>query len=180
MTCRSYHDSNFKIVFVMGVLAWSTLLSTCQGNPSGPAQISGTSLPAIPSLFLESSLEIKTEISTDPTIIRSRYVKLNLNLLGESEVGDEISLNLFDDVVYTAILEEKEPTLTNGYTWTGYLDGIQHSQVILIIGGDQVAGNITLPGAFYEIRYTGDGMHIVYQVDQSAFPPEAEPIEPGG
>ena len=87
---------------------------------------------------------------------------------------------MFDDVVYTAILEKKEPNLTGGYTWSGHLDGIEHSQVILVVGGDQVAGNITLPGAFYEVRYTNQGVHVITQIDQSAYPQEAEPVEPGG
>ena len=173
MTRRSYLNGNLKIAVTMGVFTWSVIFSACMESQSA------TNLPAIPALFLESSLEIKPETTIDPTIIRSRYVNLNFNLLDESEVNNKILLNLFDDVVYTAILEKKESNLTGGYTWSGHLDGIEHSQVIVIVGGDQVAGNISLPGAFYEVRYTNQGVHLVTQIDQSAYPQEAEPVEPG-
>jgi len=48
--------------------------------------------------------------------------------------------------------------------------------VILVVGGSQVAGNITSPEGFYEVRYAGDGVHAIYTIDQSVFPDEADPI----
>ena len=134
---------------------------------------------SIPQLFSDSNIDITPETANDPTIIRYRTVNVNLALLNESEVDDKIILNLFDDTIFTAVLEKKEPTPNDGYTLTGYLDGIQYSQVILIVGGDQIAGNITLPGAFYEIRYTSNHVHAIYQIEQSAYPQEAEPAAPG-
>lgn len=131
-----------------------------------------------PPLFTESPNQAFWDTTDDPTIIRAHYVDVDLDLLNEAEVGDTILLNLFDDATYPAILERKESTKPDGYAWIGYLDRVEHSQVVLIVGGGQVAGNITLPGAFYEVRYVGDDVHAIYSIDQSAFPLEAEPLSP--
>jgi len=54
--------------------------------------------------------------------------------------------------------------------------GVEFSQVILVVGGGQVAGNITSPQGFYQVRYAGEGVHAIYTVDQSVLPNEAPPI----
>jgi hypothetical protein len=94
-------------------------------------------------------------------------------------VGDLLILNLFDDVAFTAKLDRLEAAGSDGYTWIGHLEGIDHSQVVLVIGGGQMAGNITLPDEFYQVRFAGNGVHAIYRIDQTAFPPEDDPILPG-
>jgi hypothetical protein len=129
-------------------------------------------------LFTESTLGAREDATGDPTVVRARYVDPDLSLLDGAEVGAAVTVNLFEDATYRAILDRKEAALPEGYTWVGHLEGVEYSQVILTVGGGQVAGNITLPGALYQVRYVGDGVHAVYQIDQSAFPPEAEPVSP--
>jgi hypothetical protein len=198
MTSGSSTYNLIKIAATLFVIASSLPIQACQ---SGERLLVGENIPtptstssekstvndpplantirSVPQLFSNSNIDITPENANDPTVIRSRAVNVNLALLNESEVDDKIILNLFDDTIFTAVLEKKEPTMNDGYTLTGYLDGIQYSQVILIVGGDQIAGNITLPGAFYEIRYTSNHVHAVYQIEQSAYPQEAEPAAPG-
>jgi hypothetical protein len=48
--------------------------------------------------------------------------------------------------------------------------------VLTVVDGD-LAGNISFPGGFYEVRPIGSGNFAVYEIDQSAFPDEAPPIE---
>lgn len=130
-------------------------------------------------LFVASTHQGKADPPEDPTIIRARFVEINLELIEGTEVGDTLILNLFDDVVFTAVLDCLEASGSDGYSWIGHLEEIDHSQVLLAIGGGQVAGNITLPGEFYQVRFTGNRVHAIYRIDQSAFPPEGEPILPG-
>lgn len=108
---------------------------------------------------------------------RGRCVLFNLELLKDMQLGDAILLNLFPNAQYTAILDHIE-TQENGYTWISHLGSVDNSQVTLIIGGGHMAGNVTLPDDFYQIRYAGGLMYPIYQADQSAFPPEVEPITP--
>ncbi len=53
---------------------------------------------------------------------------------------------------------------------------IKHSQVILVVDDGIVAGNVTIPGALYQVRYIDNGVHAIYEINQSAFPEEAPPI----
>ena len=65
---------------------------------------------------------------------------------------------------------------SGSYTWIGYLDGIEQSQVTLVVKDEVMSGNITLSDVFYQVRYMGDGVHAIYRIDQSAFPSEKEPV----
>jgi len=96
-----------------------------------------------------------------------------------SDVGDVVMLNLFDYVIFTAVLDRVEPNRSGGYSWIGHLEGVEHSQVILVVKEGLMAGNIVVPKVFYQVRYAGNGVHAIYQIDQSAFPPEDEPVSPG-
>ncbi len=134
-------------------------------------------------LFIDSPIEGDLDRSGDPTIIRARFVDINFDLLAaadapqdQSEVGDVVVLNLFDDVAFTALLDRLELNRSGSYSWIGHLEGVAHSQAILVVKDRIVAGNVTLPGALYQVRYAGGGVHALYQIDQAAFPAEAEPI----
>ena len=63
-----------------------------------------------------------------------------------------------------------------GLIWVGHLEVIALSSVILVAEDEIMAGNISLPGGFYQVRYAGNGIHAIYQINQAAFPPEADPI----
>ncbi len=134
-------------------------------------------------LFSDSPTEGDLDRSDDPTIIRARFVDINFDLLAavdapqdQSEVRAAVALNLFDDVVFTALLDRLELNRSGSYSWIGHLEGVAHSQAILVVKDRVMAGNIRLPGALYQVRYAGGGVHALYQIDQAAFPPEAEPI----
>ena len=135
------------------------------------------STEAVMALFTAAPDQVECSQSSDPTIIRGRCVTINLDLLKDIQIGDTILLNLFPDAQYTAILDRIE-TLDNGYAWIGHLQSEDNSQVTLVVGAGQMAGNVTLPDELYQIRYAGGIAHAIYQIDQSAFPPEAEPMTP--
>jgi hypothetical protein len=124
--------------------------------------------------------ELFTEVSysqgkekQDSTIIRSRYVQVNFDYLKAAAVLD---LNLFDDVSFKAIKERVEVRSENQYSWFGSIEGVEHGQVILVVEHDNLAGNITTKESLYQIRPKGNGVHPIYEINQSAFPEEAPPI----
>ena len=135
------------------------------------------------SLFTEAT-NIQVRDADEPYIIRSRFVNINFGLLSKkdrtlktnSDVSTSLVLNLFNDIVFTVVLDRVAFNMSGSYSWFGHLDGIEESQVTLVIKDEVLSGNITLPGAFYQVRYKGDGLHAIYEIDQSTFPPEKEPI----
>lgn len=130
-------------------------------------------------LFAASDRSGSLDTSGDPAVVRSRFVDIKLALLEGAEAGDTVVLNLFEDAVFTAVLDSRGLT-SNGFAWTGHIAGTEHGMVTLITGGGQMAANITLDGAHYQVRYAGDGVHAIYEIRQSAFPGGDEPIIPDG
>ncbi|MBF0496987.1 MAG: hypothetical protein HQK58_10515 [Deltaproteobacteria bacterium] len=119
-------------------------------------------------------------------VMRVRPVKLNAEVLFPTktskkagrQAGKDILLNLFDDVVLTAVIDGVPSGRDNQSQVkevTGRIKDVADSSVILVVVDGVMSGNITMPGAFYQIRYLGGGIHAVYQIDQSAFPPELPP-----
>ena len=85
-------------------------------------------------------------------------------------------LNLFDDVVFTGIVEHVEPT-ASGHTLWGKLDGVGLGTMTLVVNGSVVVGTVRTPDAVYSIRTAGDGKYVIRQIDESSLPPLGEPIE---
>lgn len=114
----------------------------------------------------------------DSTVVRSRYVQVNLDMLeGEQLKGaDEIVLHLFPDVTLSATKVRIEWRSAKAYTWFGHLKGYDHSQVILVVEDGIMAGNITADGKIYQIRFVAGGIHAVREINQAAFPEELPPI----
>jgi hypothetical protein len=126
-------------------------------------------------LFKEANPVAPPGVPDDPTIRRQLYVTVNQVALDWSAPGDRLELNLYDDVVLQAIIEGKTRQ-GDANVWTGRISGVELSQVVLVESGGQVAGNIATPTAFYQVRHLAGEVHVIYQIDQGAFPPELEPV----
>jgi hypothetical protein len=135
-------------------------------------------------VFSEVAAADGPDLAGDPTAIRSRSVTVDLSLVGAPEafgdarsgVAGTLTLNFFPDAIFVAALDRVELGPAGGFSWIGHLVGVELSQVVLVIKDGMMVGNVTAPGVFYRVRYTGDGVHGIDQVDWTAFPPEAEPI----
>lgn len=117
-------------------------------------------------------------ISESSEVVRSRLVNIRLDLLprpdaalgSQSSTNETLLLDLFDDVVYTATLDRIEPISADMYAWIGSLEGIEFSQVIMVVdNNDIISANITSPEGVYQVRYVSEGVHAVRQIDQSQF-----------
>lgn len=115
------------------------------------------------------------EVAAQPAVVRSRLVEADLSLL-EGRSPRRLALNLFDDVVLDVDLEEAELLPDDGQAWRGQIEGEDLGQVVLVRRGDLLAGDVFLPGAVYRVRSSDGGLHAVSQIDQSALPPEMEPV----
>lgn len=138
----------------------------------------------VSAMLFSEILDTTTGSLEDPTSMRTRLVGVNFEVLRDengppqdtSGVGEIVVVNLFPDAEYDAILERVEKNPTGGFTWIGYLDGIENSQVTLVVNMEVMIGKIITPEDLYEIRYVNDDIHMIVQIDQSAFPAELEPV----
>ena len=95
---------------------------------------------------------------------------------GETATPQTLVLNLFDDVVFTGIVEHVEPTSSGHVLW-GRLDGVELGTMTLVVNGTVVTGTVRTPDAVYTIRTAGDGAYIIRQIDESSLPPLGEPLK---
>ena len=138
-----------------------------------------------------SGAEIEaTRIDPDPLTMRRRLVTIDLGQLvpaadaagRRAAAGIEVApsgvltLNLFDDAVFTGLVERTAPTFSGGQSLSGRLAGVERGTLTLVVNGNVVAGTVRTPEATYSIRPTGSGLHAVSQVDLSQLPPLGEPI----
>ena len=111
--------------------------------------------------------------------VRRRVAKLNQTLVDSiadaAPATPVMTLNLFPNVVYTAVLDGVEDT-NPGRAWTGRLEGEPLSSVVLAVVGGVLAGHVSVPGALYEITGGVDGTVVIAEVDPSLLPPEGPPI----
>ncbi|MCX6538783.1 MAG: M12 family metallo-peptidase [Acidobacteria bacterium] len=136
----------------------------------------------IEGLFVGTTPRALRNVTTDPTVVRSRQVTIDFAALADPGVADArmaarpaLLLNLFDDASFTAVRDRIDQT-ENGFTWVGHIPGIEMSTVTLASVDGLVSGSIVMREAVYAIRYVGGGIHEVAQIDQSKFLPELNPI----
>ncbi len=96
---------------------------------------------------------------------------------GEPQTPNKLILNLFDDVVFTGIVEHVEPTASGHALW-GSLEGVELGTMTLVVNGRIVVGTVRTLDGVYTIRTTGDGTYVIREIDESSLPPPGEPLEP--
>ena len=83
-------------------------------------------------LFSEVEVQGDVPIPDDPTIVRTRLVNINFDLLGNTALpAKTVRLNLFDSVVFTAVFDRTETNSLGSYAWIGHLEGIEFGQAVL-------------------------------------------------
>ncbi len=111
-----------------------------------------------------------------PDVIRSRPVDINFgvlpanNSLTAGNAMDTLTLNLFDDAVFTSqkLQLENSTIQSDGYVWVGNVIGDEYGQAVLAVGGGQMEGFVQTRDAFYQITWS-DGGHIANQIDPARF-----------
>ena len=83
--------------------------------------------------------------------------------------GPTLTLNLFNDVVVTGIVERTAPTFSGGYSVSGHLLEEPLGTLTLVVNGATVAGTVRLLGETYQIRSRGDGLYAISEVEEPPF-----------
>lgn len=151
------------------------LVTVILGVTFGAAAASRVNQDAAP-LFLETNQIQQLNEANLRAATRSRFATINFASLERARLGGRLLLNLFDDLALTAVIDENylqgEATI-----WVGHIEGEAMAQLFLVASGGQIAAQISSPSGIYEVRYAGDGVHVISQIDQSLYPEEAPPIE---
>jgi hypothetical protein len=115
----------------------------------------------------------------DRGVLRERQVGINFDhLAAAATTRAPLTLQLFADVAFVAVIDSVERRGGRALTAIGHLDGVEGSSVILVASEGVVAGSLTLPGAQYQIRSASDGAHVIREFDARQLPRELEPIVP--
>ena len=164
---------------------------TPTSTPSWPTAPPGLGTTASEDVGLFSEVEGDPPTSTDVETLASRLVEIDFEQLAqaiESPVGTKdpvtgkppppqtLVLNLFDDVVFTGIVEYVERT-SSGHALWGSLDGVELGTLTLVVNGSIVVGTVRTLDAVYSIRTAGDGTYVIRQINESSLPPLGEPLE---
>jgi hypothetical protein len=109
----------------------------------------------------------------EPHIIRSRFVKIRPDLLmdeaGQAREVMEIVFNLFPDVTYVGVVGEVIQS-GDGYTWSGYLRGVNTSYFTLVFTGGVFMGHFASPEGIYEAVIVDGDLYRITMIDQTKFP----------
>jgi hypothetical protein len=92
---------------------------------------------------------------------RSRRLRLDPNFVQ----GERIELRLFDDVALTAKRRRVDARSKLRHVWVGEIEGAPASSVTLARNGDVVCGDIRADGRAWRIRFAGDGLHEIRELD---------------
>ncbi len=112
------------------------------------------------------------QLGTDSEIVRRRLIHINHADLAHARHADaHLRLNLFEDTIFDAAVEQMEQRSDTNYTLSGHVNGDPFSTFSLSVFGDVLAMNIrTSKGELYQVRSLQNGVHEARLVNQDKFP----------
>ncbi len=157
-----YNRLKFATIFLVLFFVFSVRGISAQSNESG--------------LLFEDAVA-RIPVNVPDETIQSRTVRVNLDMLGGDAgpslaadgQGQTLHLNLFDDVSVVAQLDQINQNAEESYSWIGDVSGDPLSEAIFVVKDRVMVGLVIAEKRVFEIRYVGDGVHLILEVDQSQF-----------
>ena len=132
-------------------------------SPTNPGESGG--------LFIDTDLT--REVPEEAHIVRSRFVKINLDLLldeaGQTRDVKEIIINLFPDVTYTGVIELMDQN-GDSISWSGYLKDVEYSYFTMVYTSGAFMGHFASPLGIYETAFVEGDLYRVIMIDQTKLP----------
>ncbi|HZO29881.1 MAG TPA: hypothetical protein VFH48_28240 [Chloroflexota bacterium] len=160
------------LLVAMLVLVGVPVASACAASATA-VPTSRTSMKHANGIFVDATRQGTLAQPAVPTVVRSRFVEVDFGRLRGGPEGPpgELTLNLFDDAVLIASLDHLESASSgSGFVWVGKVQGAATSEVTLVVGDGMLTGNVMADGATYQIRFAGNGVHVVLQTEPGSFP----------
>ena len=128
-------------------------------------------------IFRETARRGSVEPAASPTLRRQRRVEIDFARVfpggdgrSAARATDQLTLNLFPDVCVTAVRDRATDLGRGQVQWEGHVPGGSPGTATVIVDDGLMVGTIRIARDVYEIRYLGDGVHAVTDVDTSSFP----------
>ncbi|MCD6051938.1 MAG: type domain protein, partial [Verrucomicrobia bacterium] len=147
------------------LLCWFVTCVLLASHSTGTAQTPRTE----PNLFLETAPATTSEFALDPNARRQRVAMIDRDVLAALSVQPapaRLTVNLFTNFSFTAVMNRREMPGPGRVTLSGQLAGIPGSMVVFATQGDILIGSISIPGRdTWRIGYAGDGWHRIVELD---------------
>lgn len=131
-------------------------------------------------IFSNAQIVGTLDFYSETSVIRTRYVEIAFDILEGALFARankySITLNLFPDVIFEAYINQVIKNPSGSYSWIGEIIGIPEAEVIFVVKNGFMMGNVVLPGYIYQIRYAGNHIHSINEVDSSFSLPDLPPI----
>ena len=112
----------------------------------------------------------------DVRYLKWRVARVELAAFDRARSGETMRFNLFEDADLEVVIDEVVLHGRQGRSLLGHVDGVQPSNVVLERLGDVLVGMVALPGRSWAIRYAGNGLHTLHEVNPAAFAVADEPL----
>jgi hypothetical protein len=119
-------------------------------------------------IFTDAARAGAREAGPGPRARRQRRVTVDAGRVGPAV--DRVTLNLFPDVCVIAHRERTTRPGGGALHWQGRVPGAEPGTVTLVVDDGLMVGTIRLGPEVYEIRYAGEGVHVIIDVDATKFP----------
>ncbi len=170
-----------KIIFIFAAIFFVVLFSSAQQTFSSPQYAEDEINLQDDSNIANNDGDMFTAVTpttyssaSDDAIARSRLVTINekgrnsLPATPDHATQQIMQLNLFEDVVLTVVQDRIELNESGSYTWFGHVKDVEFSDVILVVNGSLMTGQITMPAATYNITPIEGNLHRIAQINTAA------------
>jgi hypothetical protein len=129
-------------------------------------------------LFQPTSLAPKSlkpkELVEGPYVVRYQPTLVDLDLLPATHPQAKFNLNLFSDASFLGVVERVDRRAERRFTVAGHLEDVPYGSFTIVVEEDVAAGTFRVPTEsphFFSLRYAGDGLHLICEIDSEKFPP---------
>ena len=122
-------------------------------------------------------LEMVESLRTQRGVTRVNLVRVRYQLAERTNPKDQVTMNLFPDVVAQLSFRSIERQSNTDYTWNGG-DPLGGPHATIMVNQGILFGSIHVGGMLYQIRPIDGVLYVIKELDQSRLPPELPPMLP--
>jgi hypothetical protein len=130
--------------------------------------------PTAPQLFTAPAASPARDMMNEVGVMQTRYVGLNPRVLSDAAPGVAFVLDLFAGDL-RAVIDSVERPGADTQAIIGRLVGLDGS-IILVTTDGVTAGSIVVGDTKYQIRYAGNGVYALREIDSAQLPQELHAI----
>jgi uncharacterized protein YkwD len=116
-------------------------------------------------LFVDPAEPLPTELEmVNPDIVlRQRPVLIDFEMLAPN-CSDRLSLNFFEDVQLTVVLDQLEENAPDGNVWMGSVEFDSWGTATFVFTDDRLTGTVRYHSLAYQVRHIAGSLHLVREI----------------